>query len=98
MSGFIDIEEYIKNGKNIKNYFFSNIFEKCQTIYFNWIIYNGNDKIKYDKKPLTRRFTMVKSFFNKGKSFVIGEIYNLVIPTIIIPGINIKYFCNSNVE
>ena len=98
--GFIDIDEYlfIKNEKNIKNYFFSNIFEKCQTIYFNWIIYNDNDKIKYDKKPLSKRFTMAKSFYNKGKSFVRGGIDNLLIPTTMIPGININYFCNSNGE
>ena len=33
--GFIDIDEclFVKNETNIKNYFFSNRFEKCQTIY-----------------------------------------------------------------
>jgi hypothetical protein len=98
--GFIDIDEYlyIKNEKNIKNYFFSNRFQKCQTIYFNWIIYNDNNKIKYENKPLNKRFTIQKSFFNQGKSFVRGGLNKLIIPTTMIPGINIHYFCNSNGE
>ena len=96
--GFIDIDEYlyIKNEKNIKNYFFSNRFKKCQTIYFNWIIYSDNDKIKYENKPLNKRFTIQKSTSIQGKSFVRGGFNNLIMPTTMIPGVNIYYFCNSN--
>ena len=96
--GFIDIDEYlyIKNEKSIKNYFFSNRFKKCQTIYFNWIIYSDNDKIKYENKPLNKRFTIQKSTSIEGKSFVRGGFNNLIMPTTMIPGINIYYFCNSN--
>ena len=98
--GFFDIDEFlfVKNETSIKSYFFSNRFEKCQTIYFNWLIYNDNDKIKYDNEPLNKRFTIPKSFFNQGKSFVRGGYNDLLIPTTMIPGINIHYFCNSNGE
>lgn len=98
--GFLDIDEYIYilNNVSFKNYIFNKVFEKCQTIYFNWIIYTDNDKIKYENITLNKRFTKSKIKDNNGKSFVRGGYENLLIPTTMIPGINIYYFCNSNGE
>lgn len=98
--GFLDIDEflYIKNNNNIKRYFYNKNFKNCETIYFNWLMYNDNNKIKYDNRELQKRFLIPFSYFSCGKSFVRGGFNNLLIPTTMIPGINIHYFCNSNGE
>ena len=92
--GFIDIDEYIyiKNTKNINNYFYHERFTKCE------LMYNDNNLINYDNRTLNDRFTTPKTFFYQGKSFVRGGLKNLLISTTHIPGINIQYFCNSNGE
>ncbi len=98
--GFFDLDEYlsINNFKNIKNYIYNKRFEKCQTIYFNMILYNDNDNLKYEKGTLIQRFTNAKAINKYGKSLVRGGYGKLLIPTTMIPGINIYYFCNSNGE
>lgn len=97
---FLDIDEYIyiKNFTNISEYLFNKRFEKCQTIFFNWIMYNDNDLTEYDYRPLIDRFKSPKMKSNQGKSIVRGGFDNLIIPTSMLPGININYFCNSNGE
>ena len=67
---------------------YNEIFNKCQTVFFNWIIYNDNNLIRYDKRNLLERFTNQGKKVNTGKSFVRGNIKNLIIPTTQIPGIN----------
>lgn len=98
--GFIDFDEYlyIKNNENINSFLSNKRFEKCELIFFNWIIYNDNDLIKYDNRTLNERFKKAKNVFNQGKSFVRGGINQLLISTTIIPGINIYSFCNSKGE
>ena len=98
--GFIDLDEYlyIKNKESIKSYLYKDIFNKCQTVFFNWIIYNDNNLIRYDKRNLLERFTNQGKKFSQGKSFVRGNIKNLMIPSTHIPGINVYNFCNSNGE
>ena len=59
---FYDFDEYLEfkqtnNNINIQNYFSQSIFEKCNVILINWIIYNDNDIIKYDNSSLNERFT-----------------------------------------
>ena len=98
--GFIDLDEYlyIENNLSIKSYLYDQNFNKCQTIFFNWILYNDNDLIRYDKRDLIERFTNPVIKFEQGKSFVRGNIKNLVMPSSHIPGINVFSFCNSNGE
>ena len=98
--GFLDFDEYlyIENNESIKDYFYNNRFNKCQTIFFNWIIYNDNNLIYYDNNSLTKRFTHPTLNYTQGKSFVRGQIDHLLIPTTMIPGINVFHFCNSNGE
>ena len=98
--GFFDFDEYlyIENNSNIKTYIFDKRFDKCETIFFNWVIYNDNDLVRYDNRSLMKRFTKAKINCSNGKSFVRGYKDNLIIPTSMIPGINIYNFCNSNGE
>ena len=98
--GFLDFDEFlfIKSKESIKNYFYHERFNKCQTIFFNWIMYNDNNLIKYDNRSLIERFKKPTLKFYQGKSFVRGKIDDLFIPTTHLVGINIKQFCNSNGE
>jgi len=98
--GLLDIDEYlfIENNQTIKNYLYNERFNKCQSVFFNWIMYNDNNLIKYDNRSLRERFTHQSLKSSQGKSFVRGYIDNLIIPTTHLQGINIFHFCNSNGE
>ena len=98
--GFLDFDEFlfIENKETIKSYLYHERFNKCQSIFFNWILFNDNNLIKYDNRSLINRFTSPTLKYNQGKSFVRGKINNLIIPTTHIPGININSFCNSKGE
>jgi hypothetical protein len=98
--GFIDFDEYlyIKNNSNINSFLSNKRFEKCELVFFNWMIYNDNDLIKYDNRTLNERFKKPKKMSKEGKSFVRGGNKKLLIPATLIPGINIHSFCNSKGE
>jgi hypothetical protein len=98
--GFLDFDEYlyIENNISLKNYLYNEIFNKCQIILFNWIMYNDNDLFEYNNISLNMRFTRPSLNMTSVKSFVRGNITNLFIPTTHIPGININKFCNSKGE
>ena len=97
---FLDIDEYlyIENNKSINDFLYEDRFNKCQSIFINWVMYNDNDLIRYDNRKLKDRFTNKVAQSSEGKSFVRGNIDNLLIPTTHIVGINIKNFCNANGE
>ena len=46
---FFDIDEYIhlQNYQNIKYFLINKKFDKCQSIYLNWIIHTDNNLIYY---------------------------------------------------
>ena len=94
---FIDFDEYIfiNNNININNYLYNRRFEKCQVILLNWIFYSDNDLIEYDNRTLIERFTRKRFHLNRGKSIIRTGFNDVLIPTSMNPGINIKYFCNS---
>ena len=58
-----DFDEYLEvhfeKGKSLAlNDFLTNeIFDKCEAILFNWVMYSDNDLIYYDNRPLNKRFT-----------------------------------------
>ena len=52
-------------------------------------MYNDNDLIRYDNRKLKDRVTNKVSQSSEGKSFVRGNINDLLIPTTHIVGINI---------
>ena len=92
-----DIDEYLflKNTSNINDYLYTKRFEKCQSIVFNWLIYDDNDLEKYDDRKLKDRFKRPKIFSDKTKSIVRTNFNNIYIIGHIV-GININYFCDSN--
>ena len=60
---FFDFDEYLvmhfKKEKKIKlkEYLSNQIFDKCEAIEFNWLIYGDNGLVYYDNRPLIERFT-----------------------------------------
>ena len=60
---FFDFDEYLevhfeKNKNLILQDFLTNeIFNKCEAILFNWVMYSDNNLIHYDNRPLSERFT-----------------------------------------
>ena len=95
--GFFDLDEflYIKKNLNISNYLYNKRFEKCQSILFNWYIYDDNNLVKYDNRTLIERFKRLKYKMDKAKSIIRGNLKNLIISSVHILAININYFCNS---
>ena len=57
---FIDIDEYIniKEG-TIKDYLNNKKFNNYDTIVFPWVIYDDNNKLKYENASLKNRFTHI---------------------------------------
>jgi len=97
---FLDFDEYlyIENNENINSFLYHERFNKCQSLFFNWVIYNDNDLLRYDNRRLIERFTHASLNLSQGKSFVRGKIENFMMPSSHIPGINVFSFCNSNGE
>lgn len=56
---FFDFDEYLTiNGENsIKEFLSDKVFDNFQGIHINWMVYDDNDLIKYENKPLLERFT-----------------------------------------
>ena len=59
---FFDIDEYLwlKEDKNIKDYLNRPIFKDYNTIFINWLMYDDNDLIYYEDRPLNERFTRAR--------------------------------------
>ena len=56
----VDIDEFLAfTDKNmtIKSYLTNKIFDKCDVIKVNWLIYTDNELIKYDRRTMVERFT-----------------------------------------
>ena len=58
-----DFDEYLEvhfeKNKNLvlKDFLSNDIFNKCESILFNWLIYTDNNLLYYDNRPLQKRFT-----------------------------------------
>ena len=64
---FYDFDEFleIKDGNKsltVQSYFTEEKFRNCDVILINWLVFNDNDLIKYDSRPVTERFT--KALYN----------------------------------
>ena len=87
---FFDFDEYLTfiNESNIKSYLSDKIFNDYDCIHINWMYYGDNGYVKYENKPLVKRFTKPADFNvkitgnfpenNHIKSIVRGGINNLV--------------------
>ena len=84
---FFDFDEFLEvhfeaNKSLTLNKFLSNqIFDKCEAIIFNWVMYTDNDLVYYDNRPLNVRFT--EPYFQAGankfvKSMVRGNLNKTV--------------------
>ena len=60
---FFDFDEYLRmhskegNIIGLKEYLSNNVFDKCEAIVINWLLYNDNNLIYYDNKTTVERFS-----------------------------------------
>lgn len=94
---FFDFDEYLymKYDSNIKYYLSNSRFQKCETIFLNWHVYDDNDLLRYDNRTMIQRFTNFK-YLSCGKLIVRGKLHHLLI-TSSHRTINSNY-CNSKGE
>ena len=91
---FIDFDDFIKieNKIDINTYLYNEKFKKCETIVLNWMMYGDNNLVKYDKRPMIKRFIKPIMNWSKGKSIVRTKINKLIISSSHIIGINSMCF------
>ena len=56
---FFDMDEFLelnKKYKTIQNFLNDKIFENCQNIKINWLLFKANNNLYYINKPLRKRF------------------------------------------
>ena len=72
---FFDFDEYLimhfdkEKNLTIKEYISNQIFNKCEAILFNWLIYTDNNLLYYDNRTLLERFT-IPDFSNINNMYV----------------------------
>ena len=91
-----DIDEfiYLKDFTNIKLFLNQRKFKKCDYIYFNRAVQTDGDKIKYENKSLSKRFTKSINNVLSYKPILKGNIANLSIIHVHKLNYNLK-FCDS---
>ena len=80
---FFDVDEFLnlKQYKNIHYFLRDKKYDKCEVIHIQWVVYDDNDLIHYDNRPLNMRFTrpnfniskynlLVKSIFKTDKNVI----------------------------
>ena len=79
---FFDFDEFLelKEGNTVQSYFTEEKFKNCDVILINWVVYNDNNLLRYDSRPITERFTRALYKSKKNvfvKSIIKGNIrYN----------------------
>ena len=77
-----DTDEFLEfhdKNMNVKSYLDMPVFDKCDSIKIHWMIYDDNNLLLYDKRPLKERFShaLPNNYFNiYHKSIVRGKNYN----------------------
>jgi hypothetical protein len=78
-----DSDEYIelKYFNNIKLFLNQKKFNKCQSIYLNWVLHTDNDLLYYDNRTLYRRFpeVYINKEYCRGKTIIKGNLSNITI-------------------
>ena len=88
---FFDFDEYLEmhfeEGKNIplKEYLSNPIFNNCEAIEFNWLMYGDNCLVYYDNRSSIERFTK-PDFNNYANRFVKSIIRGNLNKSVFIPG------------
>ena len=84
---FFDFDEFLevhfedKKSLTLKQFLSNEIFDKCEAIEFNWVMYTDNNLVLYDNRPLNERFTEPKFDFGPNmfvKSMVRGNLNKTV--------------------
>ena len=86
---FYDIDEFlqIKDYKSINKFLSSSKFKKCQSIIINWKYFGDNNKLYYEPKPLSERFT--NPFYFTNENMNINKYLTSAAKTIVRGGLNI---------
>ena len=72
---FFDFDEYLyllddnKTETDLQTFLSNKKFDKCETVLFNWLIYDDNDLVYYDPRPDVERFTR-PDFKSRGNIYV----------------------------
>jgi len=84
---FFDLDEYLRMHSednqiiSIKQYLSNPVFEKCESISINWLMYSDNNLLNYDNRTVLERFThpLYKNRENRViKSIVRGNLNKIV--------------------
>lgn len=87
---YLDYDEhlvFLDKNMAIKKFLSQEKFDKCDTVKFNWLIYNDNVLVHYDNRTLEERFT--KPFY--------GTIENQFIKSIVRVK-NFEVLCGQNIQ
>lgn len=93
---FYDFDEFIhlKKYNNIKEFLNLKKFIKCNSIYLNFFFHTDNNKIYFENKPLSERFTETIKRNCIGKSILKGNLENIKITSVHTLGIK-RGRCNG---
>ena len=82
---FFDFDEFLifhDKNMNIKTYLDMPMFDKCESIKIHWIVFDDNNLLYYDKRPMIERFTHSLPHHESNvyhKSILRGKDYNAVV-------------------
>ena len=82
---FYDIDEFLEftnKTMTLKTYLEMPVFDKCDVIRIHWMIYNDNNLVYYDNRPVNERFTHALPNDNANiyhKSIVRGKDYGPIV-------------------
>ena len=85
-----DFDEYLEiffeKGKNLilQDFLTNKIYDKCEAILFNWVIYTDNDLLYYDNRSLIERFT-TPNFRDRDNMYVKSVVRGGLNKTIFLP-------------
>ena len=74
---FFDFDEFlvlVPKTKTIKQFLNNKIFDNCQSIKVNWLMFTDNNLIYYENKPMEERFTSSLKISKVMKSIVRGNL------------------------
>ena len=73
---FFDVDEFLNliQYKNIHYFLRDKKYDKCDVIHIQWVVYDDNDLIHYDNRPLNVRFTR-PNFHNFTDNLLVKSIF-----------------------
>ena len=90
---FFDADEFLEftKDKSIQEYLSRDVFNNVDQIHINWLIYDDNDLIEYDDRPVQERFTRITKLYDEDTDNNWSKEFNkYACKSIIRKGLNIK--------